>query len=110
MVLKTPSHARGKAGEVEFVSEQAGDGRKNANHSNIWVDEDVIELSSSKKKTKSCKKGRPGSSKQLHLLRIVVDSVLDKEDSLKGKIHDNSLPLKFTFGVEDTIVLEKAKI
>ena len=79
LVLETPSHAKGKAGKVEFVSEQAGDGRKNSNHQNIWVDEDVIEFSSSK--TKSCKKGQPGSSKQLHLFRILADSVLDKKDS-----------------------------
>ncbi|XWS23305.1 hypothetical protein CRYUN_Cryun28dG0000600 [Craigia yunnanensis] len=115
LVLETPSRAKGKAGEVEFVSEQAGDGRKNSNHLNIWVDEDLIELSSSK--TKSCKKGRPGSSKQLHLLRILADSVLEKEDSgfstsgeaLIEKIHDNTLPLKFTFGVEDTIIPEKTE-
>ncbi|XVE80240.1 hypothetical protein DITRI_Ditri14bG0123800 [Diplodiscus trichospermus] len=111
MVLETPRRAKGRIREIKFISEHPGDGRKDSNVLDICVDKDVIELSTSI--TKSRKKGRPaGSSKQPHLLRVLSDFLLDKEDIdsstpgqvLEGVMDHSSLPLKFTFGVQDTII------
>ncbi|XP_022720185.1 SNF2 domain-containing protein CLASSY 3-like [Durio zibethinus] len=113
VVLDKQSHAnakaKAKAEKVEFVSEHAGNSKKNSNGVDICFDEDVIDVTSSKTKS-THKKGRPASSNKLHLLKILADSILDNEDAdssssgedIKEETEDNSLPLKFTFGVEPT--------
>ncbi|XVF63093.1 hypothetical protein PTKIN_Ptkin09bG0061200 [Pterospermum kingtungense] len=114
---ETPSHAKGKA---EFVSEHAGRCRKHSNESYICVDEDdsaddedVIELITSSE-TKSRKRGRPASSKKLQLLRVLTDTILDEEDSDSSKLEEpqaeESLPLKFSFGVHEAISPKKTEL
>ncbi|XVF00298.1 hypothetical protein REPUB_Repub03eG0272700 [Reevesia pubescens] len=124
VVLETSSHEQGKAGEVEFVSEHAGKGRKNSNGLDNLVDDDsavddVLEPSSSKTNSRH-RKGLPASSNKLQLLKILADSILENDDdsgpstlgeALKEdeETEDNFLPLKFTFGVEETITPEKTE-
>ncbi|KAG8493712.1 hypothetical protein CXB51_011666 [Gossypium anomalum] len=104
-VEETPSHdiAKRKATEVEFLGENGS-----------TVDEVLM-------KPKTSKRRRSASAKfdQVHLLSVFVDSILDNQDSdsstqgedpiLQQETYENPLPLKFTFGVEDSIVPEKTE-
>ncbi|XVF00291.1 hypothetical protein REPUB_Repub03eG0272300 [Reevesia pubescens] len=108
--------------EVEdLVFERPSNAEKGGKNSNgldicVDVDEDEKEFTSSETKSRR-KKGRLASSKQLQLLTILADSILDNEntdfstsgEALKEETDDNSLPLKFTFGVEETIIPEKTE-
>ncbi|KAK5832428.1 SNF2 domain-containing protein CLASSY 3-like [Gossypium arboreum] len=103
-VEDTPSHdiAKRKATEVEFLGENGS-----------TVDEVVMKPKSKRRRSASAKSGK------FHLLSIFVDSILDNQDSdsstlgedpiLQQETCENPLPLKFTFGVEDSIVPDKTE-
>ncbi|PPD76188.1 hypothetical protein GOBAR_DD26890 [Gossypium barbadense] len=103
-VEETPSHdiAKRKATEVEFLGENGS-----------TVDEVVMKPKSKRRRSASAKSG------QVHLLSVFVDSILDNQDSdsstqgedpiLQQETYENPLPLKFTFGVEDSIVPDKTE-
>ncbi|XVF24407.1 hypothetical protein REPUB_Repub13aG0125200 [Reevesia pubescens] len=104
--METPSHG--------IAKRKAGEGRKNSKGLDSSLDEDVIELTSSKTKCKG-KKDRPTSSNQPNLIAVLADSILENEDSGSSarkeeeESEDSFLPVKFTFGVKDTITPEKSE-
>ncbi|WRX29998.1 SNF2 [Theobroma cacao] len=126
--IETASRVKRRRGEVEFVSEKNGVescqiynsqgtpvGRKRIKP--VLVDSDDSGVNEDVTRTKSsCRKGRASSSKRVDLLKILTDSILGEEDSgstleepFQQETSSDTLPLKFTFGVEETIPPEKTE-